>query len=122
MPDTLKVDNEKEIIEIRSYGTLTKVDMEKSIEGLMELKRKHGIDKVLIDTTKLDSVPNTIEIFETMANFPHGFKVAIIIDKNKAIASDIRFGETVAMNRGKNIKVFSNNSSAINWLENHDNT
>ena len=117
MPDIIKVNKGKGIIEVRSHGELTQRDMESSIAKVLKILKKDSINKVLIYTTELQSMPRVIEIYEIMSLLPQNIKVALFIDKDNPMADDIIFGETVALHSGAQIKVFSQVNDAVKWLD-----
>ena len=116
MPDDIKVNPELGLIEIRSYGNESQEDLEAIINKVLHINTKTSIDRVLVDTTQLQSLPSTVNIFSTMSSLPLKIKVALIATKNQPTANDIRFGETVARNRGIRFQTFSAISDAIEWL------
>ena len=117
MPDEYEIDEKKGIFEIRSYGILTKKNMEDSIEKALLAKKNIGIDKLIINTSELKSVPGTLDIFEVMANLSQQLKIALIVKKGQPTADEIQFGETVATNRGGKVKIFSSKECALEWLQ-----
>ena len=120
MPDIIKINKEKDIIEVRSHGELSKKIMESTARKIKQIFKKDGIDKILVYTTELQGVPNISEIFDFMSHIPQTVKIAILINKEGPLASKIIFGEAVAFNRGSLIKTFSQVNDAIEWLNHSD--
>ena len=82
------------------------------------------VDKVVCDLRKVNNLFKTInsemERFyigeEVAKQIGYKYKLAAVLKKN-----DINhFGETVANNRGGQMKVFSKNDTALKWLLEHD--
>ena len=90
MPDTVELNRQLKIIEVHSFGTVSDRDLESSIAAVNKIKDETGINAILVDTTEQESLPDTAE--------------------------DIRFIETVAHNRGIQIRIFSARKEALDWL------
>ncbi len=117
MPDEILINETLGIIEISSYGKVTRYNIEKSFEKTNELHETTGINKILVDTTRQESMPGTFDIFEIFSKIPSQAWIALIKNKHQATWPDIRFSETVAFNKGLyNLRVFDNKSDAIDWL------
>jgi len=70
MPDNIKINKEIGVIEIQSYGKVTFEDIAGSIDKAKQIFEDEGINKILVDTTKIESTPSTIEIFKLFSSFP----------------------------------------------------
>lgn len=78
---------------------------------------EHQINKVVIDCSKVLNIFNTeMERYfiseEIVKHLGYRIKLAIIGKKDQINY----FGENVAVNRGANMKVFSNSDIALEWL------
>lgn len=116
MPDEAKINLDLKIIEIQSYGNVTKEDIENSIKLCLKIFDLHGIKNVVVDTSSQVKMPSVSGIFQIFSNFPKQFNLAILIKENQKTEKDIRFGEDVAVNRGVNMKMFYTRTEAIKWL------
>ena len=101
MLDKASFNQELEIIDVESYGVVTKEDILGSIEMIQRLQEANGISKLLIDTTKQDVLPNPIEIFEIFSVYPREIRTALLTQKIQSTAKERELVETVAVNRGK---------------------
>lgn len=118
MPDKIRLNEDRGIIEIESYSVITKVDIAESISKVQQILNDKGINKILVDTTKQDTMPSTLAIFDLYSTFPQEFRIAILIQKSQVTAEDISSAETVAVNRGVLMKVFCEKEPALQWLDN----
>ena len=116
MPDEIRVRDSDDIIEVISFGVLKRADMKSTKARLQEIHAKKAINGVLIDTTRVDSVPDTIDIFHALATQSLDFKIAILAVASSPFTEDFSFAETVGVNRGKMIKVFFEREKARKWL------
>jgi len=87
-------------------------------EKMPELARESGVSKILVDHR---DIPNTLSTMERyryateIANHFRGIKIAFVQDA--PLRDPTRFGETVAVNLGANIRLFTTLEDAYDWLE-----
>jgi len=80
--------------------------------------RAAGVHKVLYDVRKATARLSTLERFDYASRIAkqfRGLKVAFVV--NEMVRDPNLFGETVALNRGANIRVFTVSAEAYRWLE-----
>ncbi len=116
MPDLVTINKDENIIEITSYGVISKNDIKESIAKIKQIMNEIGINKVMVDTTKQESMPGTMGIFDIFTIFPRDFKVALFRNDGQLTSEDIHFIETIAHNRGIMIKAFTSVDNAKEWL------
>lgn len=116
MPDHLRVNQDRGIIEINSTGLVTKEDIAGSFQRARELLQAQGLNKLLVDTRQQVAMPNTSDIFDLFSNFPFEFRVALLVSDSQATGDAIAFVETVAVNRGMEMKIFKDHKKALIWL------
>ena len=86
---------------------------------IVELCRKVNICRVLVvlnlrgRLTTVDSLDIVTQSREYGWDF--AFKLAFV-DTNKDSAEDVKFTETVAVNRSYTVKAFTNEAEAVDWL------
>jgi hypothetical protein len=117
MHDGITVDESRGIIMVDSYGKSSKEDIAKAISEAQQLFANRGFYKILVDTTKQESMPSTIDIFELFSSFPREFRTAMVLDKNQETEGGLSFAETVGVNRGVRIRKFYNRELALQWLD-----
>ena len=84
---------------------------------------KHNKNKIFIDVTDIDgSIPfiERLEFSEFLANYrinnALGKVNSIAVLGHEPVVHKERFGETVAVNRGVNVRVFTDSTQASIWL------
>lgn len=97
-----------------------------AITKTLVLSKKHKTNLFLIDCLEL--VDDKVLVFENyklgvdltkmLQKIPQGVKDAIILPRSRQAADNIRFFETVAINRGLNVCLFRNREDALDWLLN----
>ena len=92
------------------------------LEVLEAIKEKQST-KVVIDGRQLSGEPLTIERFlygefvaEAVKRLGVGARPVFAYVLHEPVLDPMKFGETVALNRGMNLKVFDDYDLAIGWL------
>ena len=117
MHNGIRVDEDRGIIEVYSYGKSSREDIAKAISEVQQIFADRGFNKILADTTKQDAMPSTIDIFNLFSNFPREFRTAIVLNKNQKTEKDLSFAKTVGVNRCVLIKIFYDRELALQWLD-----
>ena len=116
MPEKVTLNEQNGIIEVASYGVVTKQEIMDSIDIVMKIHREKGIDKVLVDSRQQTRMPNTMEIIELFSKFPDNLKVAVWVSETQPTVKDEAFLETVAINRFFKFRMFFSEEQALAWL------
>ena len=87
-----------------------------------------GATKVLVDGRQMTGKPTDFERFlygEFAASatldvlFRHNVRLKFAYLIHEPLRDPERFGETVAVNRGMNVKTFEDRNEAVEWLKHH---
>jgi hypothetical protein len=95
---------------------------------VMEAAVAHHLPKILVDCTGMSGTMSTIQRFEFARFVANKQQMAVFDGKlgepsrlavvgNVPLIDPHRFGETVAVNRGANIRVTDKREEALQWLE-----
>ena len=117
MTGELKVNRGLEIIELRSYGAVSREEVIESMNKINQLSEETGIKLLLVDSRQVDAMPSTVDQFELTSKFPRFLKMAVLILADAELLETYKFGETVGFNRGIPIRIFVSESEAIEWLK-----
>jgi hypothetical protein len=109
------------IVRIRLTGPQTIADYRKQTEEALKLARSRNVELFLVDDQNARNTASALELFAMPAMYeelgaPRSAKVAIVMQHNSPSAADIRFYETVCVNRGFNVKIFAAERAALAWL------
>lgn len=121
-----KISPEAGYLHIGSTGKFSLTEAKKRFVEMLEAMAQHKVGKVLLDGRALVGNPRLIERFyygefaaQTVLNFatraglpPTQFAYVLVVP----MRDPGKFGETVAVNRGMNMKVFDNPDDALGWL------
>ena len=119
MPINLKVINTKDFIKTTVTGTLDFAASKQALLDILSLIKQPGEYDVLVNTREAESllsIINLYELGEALASHPilRRSRICLLVptkDIDKA-----GFFETVAVNRGVQIKAFADFEQAITWL------
>jgi hypothetical protein len=119
------VEQKEDYLLVKVEGENTPQNVKKYLTEILNMCKIYCCYKVLIEENLVSPSIGTIDMFNVVreaANHPMSSKVKIAyIDINKEHnMSNLLFGETVAVNRAVNVKVFSDYNDAKKWLQNSD--
>jgi hypothetical protein len=93
-------------------------EVETYIVAIMKAAVDEGLQRILCDETGIVTRLDTLETFDIgtflSRNTPPFFRIAILYDP--ATWFDFRFFESVAVNRGTQLRIFTDFETARNWL------
>ena len=111
-------------LHVSATGEFTLGEAKRTFLEVLDALARHNYEKVVIDGRKLTGEPKTIERFyygefaaQAVASFrgvSRASKFAYVLEP--PVLDPGRFGETVAVNRGMNVKAFENLEDAFGWL------
>ena len=123
----LDITREKGFIRVHMTGEFSLTEANDCVVSIFEAVAQHGLQKVLVDCRRLKGEPTTMERF-AHATFAvrqldrfvdvgvfRGTRFAYV--GHEPLIDRDRFGETVAVNRGLNVKVSLSEQEALDWLE-----
>jgi hypothetical protein len=100
-------------------GSLEASDASELHKEMFEFVKRYPKGKFLLDITALKGRPGVLRTIQTVQSFPREMIESI---KDVAVLDNIRnrisgiVEETIMVNRGLNVKFFSNEAKAIRWL------
>ena len=107
---------------VNAHGFFTKDGLLEAAEKSLNIAIRENLKKILFDASELEGKPPTTmerlemsEAFSKMQRDKGIIKTAFV--GKEPIVDPERFGETVAVNRGGLIAVFTDISEAKKWLE-----
>ena len=126
MPYTITHLEENNILEIIYRGRVKPTEVMTAITKVLVLAKKHKTNLFLVDCLELiddkafvfDNYKLGVDLSKIIQKIPKQVKDAIILPRSRQAADNIRFFETVAINRGLNVCLFRNREDALDWLLN----
>ncbi len=117
MPEEVTVRDDLQVIQVTSCDDVTMEEFTKTLSSILKIRKDRGLTKVFVDGTAVTSYPSTFPVFEfgsQVAASLRGMRVAIVATPDKRDESS--FFETVARNRGVNVRIFNSPDTALAWL------
>jgi hypothetical protein len=118
---TVTYDKENDYVVASCEGVLNIEAMSEIARKIVEKAKEHGCKKLLNDLRKVKLEVDTMEIFKSPdtlqeQGIDRNMMRAVVVDEKHE--GDFHFFETVAVNRGHLMRVFTDYNSAITWLKN----
>jgi hypothetical protein len=109
------------VIETSYAGILSAHELGAAIEQTMALVRAHGITRLLADCTTLEGGHSIVDLFSFVEKVAStdgadALKEALLLPGLASSEQNVRFWETACLNRGINCRIFSDKSTALEWL------
>jgi hypothetical protein len=119
-PGGYTINVEAENIVVQHTGKLTMQLLESSRREAAELATTAHVAGFLYDVSQTAPSLNTVEIFELCVSngsvLPSDAPIAVVFRPDQFSVEDVRFGESVSLNRGTFLKSFTDLAAAQQWL------
>lgn len=116
MPEEVFFNKDLGVIEVRSYGIVTREDLFSALELAKALLRETNINKVLVDTSEEEELPNILDLDDFGSSIPKYMKVAIVVTDGQPTVMRARFIGNIASVKGAKTKTFTSREDALEWL------
>jgi hypothetical protein len=123
----LKIEPQSGYLRITFEGHFEPPLIDEVTSRVIENGVKHQSSKMLLDFRQVDGEMSTMDRYNTASVFAKKYLDEKLAGKiptcrfafvgNHPLVDPKKFGETVATNRGINIKVFTEMTEALSWLE-----
>jgi hypothetical protein len=107
-------------------GDFSRAEALETIDPTLEVLIQHSLRKVLVDIRQVKGNPSTMDRYAFSVALAEKFNKACRAGAdprtrfgfvgNEPMVEKDRFGETVAVNRGLNLKVMEDMDEALQWL------
>ena len=116
----MDMDKEHDFLHVRVRGVRTGETVSAMARDILDACVENRCTKVLVDVRALKGWLSTIEAYDVPStDFPdlrgRGLQKAAIVDRERP-GETYRFFETVARNRGFNVRIFEDTDRAVEWL------
>jgi len=117
MPENVRVDEERGIIVVHSFGEVRFEDVASTARELERIFHKRGLNRTLVDAREQESLPSTTKIYQLASGMLRGMRIALLVGDGFPTEAGMRFAETVARNTGLEWKLFTIETEAVDWLK-----
>ncbi len=102
-------------------GDNTPEDVRGYLSRIPRACTEHGFSRVLIEENLTGPSFGVVDVFDVVSKASVGVapgirRIAFVDTNPEHRSSNIRFAETVAVNRGVNVRVFPDVASAVEWI------
>ena len=118
MTKTFEITLEPGFVRVMSTVTEYSSSIQEFFTRVPDVARNAGVPKILCDMRSATGQLSTMQRFNYACRIAEqftGLKVAFVV--NRPLRDPNLFGETVAVNRGGNIRVLATLAEAYEWLE-----
>jgi len=117
----LKIENNEGTLLVKATGARTYENVLNMTLEIMEACIQHGTPKVLVDVRDLEGRLNVLDSFTIPDEVFPRIRDRRVIQKSAIVDVEefqgaYRFFENVAVNRGFNLRIFSDQEEAMLWL------
>jgi len=113
MRAVIAVDQQRRFLRFEFEQRATVSDWKEAQAAFLRLSGETGIRRALVDVRRQMTAGPQLELFEFGRNIPSDMAFAVLSDLHHG---DHEFVETVALNRGKYVRLFGSEEQAIEWL------
>jgi len=114
MHASITVDEQRRFLRFQFDQRATLFDWKEAQAAFLRLSEETGIHRALVDVRDQTAAGPPLDLFEFGHNIPSSAAFAVLSGSRRG---DHEFVETVALNRGKNVRLFfGSEKEAIEWL------
>jgi hypothetical protein len=118
MPENVNLNTSSGIIEVESFGKVTKEDSLASLDKINTLLAQSGSKSILVDVRRQTaSIARPENIAKFAAKLPQGVKIAIVYFKGHPNDDAITFLAASAIAKPVNLRIFDDKADAVDWLQ-----
>ena len=120
MPETITVHDDLEIIEVHSFGQVTKEDLLQSLKMVDKIYQERGYNKVLVDAQEEKGIPNAVDLFMFSGSMEQAYigktgRFALVT--SMATQKDLEFLAKTVREKGIIVETFMSVNEALDWLK-----
>jgi hypothetical protein len=102
-------------------GAVSADELTSAVVKAVELSRACGAQRFLANVTGLAGGHSPVDLLAVVdllekMGLPRTLREAVVVSPATASAMDVQFYEDAARNRGWNVRIFSDEASALAWL------
>lgn len=120
MPWKIAFDEQSRIVETTYTGQLSPAEVREAALGTIATGRQYETNLFLGDCLTLEHAGSLFNIYDLIRLYESlelvSVKEAILLPRSPEALNDLKFYETIAQNRGFNVRVFDNRADALRWL------
>ncbi|MFA7419688.1 MAG: hypothetical protein WCZ90_08370 [Melioribacteraceae bacterium] len=121
MPWDAKYNDEHNLVELIYKGKVTPVDLQEALLAAVKLANENNSILFFADCSEMEGGHSVVDLYGLISLYEsvglqHRMKEALLLPSLKSPKEDVKFYETACLNKGFNVKVFSQKEKALTWL------
>jgi len=119
MPEVLEIQVKPDYILVTYTGEFNVAAAERAIDGSLQAGSTHNLSKILIDCRRMTGRLSIMDRYQVAVSGQRmaGKLTRVALVRQEGGSPLDRFTETVARNRGVNLKLFNEIDEAVAWLK-----
>lgn len=114
--------HDQNLVELIYKGTVSPADLHEALLAAAKLARENNSILFLADCTDMEGGHSVIDLYGLISLYESvglqlKMKEALLLPSMKSPKEDVKFYETACLNKGFNVKVFSQKEKALIWLK-----
>ena len=121
MPWQVGLHPDHTLAEARFSGRLTADELSTAVHEILEFAVAHNVFHFLADCTSLEGGHSLFDLYGMVdvlleSGHAHEIREALVLPVQPDAMEKVAFWETACINRGINVRVFSDYQGAVDWL------
>ncbi len=122
MPWSANYNHEHNLVELIYKGKVTPVDLQDALLAAVKLANENNSILFLADCSEMEGGHSVVDLYGLISLYESvglhlKMKEALLLPSMKSPKEDVKFYETACLNKGFNVKVFSQKEKALTWLK-----
>lgn len=114
--------HELDVVELIYKGKVTPADLHEALLAAAKLARENNSILFLADCSEMEGGHSVVDLYGLISLYESvglhlKMKEALLLPLMKSPKEDVKFYETSCLNKGFNVKVFSQKEKALTWLK-----
>jgi hypothetical protein len=111
-------------VEVTYSGCVTPEELSEALIACASASKEFGTQLFLADCTGMTGGHSVVDLFSLISNFSQNgvarsMKEAILLPTSSDAVGNAEFYKTACVNRGFNVRIFSERPEALKWLLDH---
>jgi len=110
-----------DLVELVYKGKVTPADLHEALLAAVKLAKENNCILFLADCSEMEGGHSVVDLYGLISLYESvglqlKMKEALLLPSMKSPKEDVKFYETACLNKGFNVKVFSQKEKALTWL------
>ena len=121
MPWKAKYNDKHNFVELVYLGKVTPQELHQALVAAVSLSKENNTQLFLADCTEMEGGHSVIDLYSLISLYDNiglklGMREALLMPSMQSPKADVEFYETACLNKGYNVRIFTDLDSAVKWL------